>query len=193
MQGMFANSASDVATALVFDDLELASSDRSSMVARIRLRISELESVRLRQRLADSKAARFRQRICELNSKLKSGVIIPVLDYSSSYATVSCAPLFLVGFDLSPGLAALPQVQLHDYRQSLLSPRVPIDNESNDSGDDDPLHINYTTAALRLSRIAPADFNGDLFSSLSLVGPSDTVNDLEGVRARRRPDRPYRL
>ena len=60
-------------------------SDRSSVVARLRQRITELESVRLRQSNAEQEAARLRQRINELDSKFAGGESIPVPDNSSSY------------------------------------------------------------------------------------------------------------
>ena len=63
----------------VLHDPEPAPSDRSSVVARFRQRISELESLRLRQRIS------------ELERKFEVGVSISVPDNSSSYATVSSA------------------------------------------------------------------------------------------------------
>ena len=81
--------APDVVQDPVLHGPEPAPSDRSSMVARLRQRISELESVRLRQRIAEQEAARLRQRISELDSKFEGGVSIPVPDNSSSYATAA--------------------------------------------------------------------------------------------------------
>ena len=128
--------------------------------------MSELENVRLRQRIAEQEAARFLVHISELDSKCEDGVSIPVPDNSSSYATVSSAPL-PAGVDLPSSLAALLQVQSHDHGQGRPPPPAPIDNDLDDSGDDGLLHITYTTAAQRLSRTAPADFHGDPSSSSS--------------------------
>ena len=135
------------------------------MVVRLRQRITELESVRLRQRNAEQKAAILLQRINELGGKFAGGESIPVLDNSSSYATVSSAPQLPAGVDLPPGLAALLQVQSHDHGQCPPPPPAPIDNDLDDSGDDGPLHITYTTATQRLSRTAPPDSHGDPSSS----------------------------
>ena len=90
----------------------------SRAFARLRQRISELESVRLRQRIAELGSTRLRQRIGELESKFGDGVSISVPDSSSSYATVSESPL-LARVDLPLGLVGLSQVQSPDHGQGL--------------------------------------------------------------------------
>ena len=71
-------------------------SDKSSVIAQLKLRISELQS-------------RFTS---------GGGECIPVPDSAgSSFATMSSAPPPPAGVDLPPGLAALPQVQSHDHGQ----------------------------------------------------------------------------
>ena len=166
--------APDVVPDPVLHDPEPAPSDRSSVVARLRQRISELESVRLRQRIAELESTRLRQRTSELDNKFEDGVSIPVPDNSSSYATVSSASPLPARVELPPSLAALPQVQSHDHGQGLPPPPVPIDADLDDSGDDGPLHITYTGAAQRLSRTAPADPHGDPSSSSSYTSSSSS-------------------
>ena len=71
-------------------------SDKSSVIAQLKLRITELQS-------------RFTS---------GGGECIPVPDSAgSSFATMSSAPPPPAGVDLPPGLAALPQVQSHDHGQ----------------------------------------------------------------------------
>ena len=155
-------SAPDVVPDPVLHDLEPAPSDRSSVVARFRQRISELESLRLRQRIS------------ELERKFEVGVSISVPDNSSSYATVSSAPPLPARVDLPPDLAALLQIQSHDHGRGPPPPPAPIENDLDDSSEDDPLHITYTRAGQRLSRIAPADPHGDPSSSSSSTSLSSS-------------------
>ena len=68
----------------------------------------------------------------------------------------------------------LPQMQSHDYGQGPPPPPDPIDNDLDDSVDDGPLHITYTTAAQRLSRTAPANPHGDPPSSPSSTSSSSS-------------------
>ena len=148
--------------------------DKSSVIAQLKLRISELQS-------------RFTS---------GGGECIPVPDSAgSSYATAPPG-------DPPPGLAALPQVQPHDHGQDPPPPpdrmfpaterdrargfegpfsdfeRGALDklHAQDDAGlppnddqdmDDGPLHITYTTATQRPSRTAPADPHGDPSSSSS--------------------------
>ena len=64
--------APDVVPDPVLHDPGPAPSDRSSVVARLRQRITELESVRLRQRTAEQEAAHLLQRINELTASSKA-------------------------------------------------------------------------------------------------------------------------
>ena len=150
-------------------------SDKSSVIAQLKLRISELQS-------------RFTS---------GGGEGIPVPDSaSSSYATAPPG-------DPPPGLAALPQVQPHDHGQDPPQPpvmmypgterdrargfgdgpfsdfeRIALDrlhaqddaaqpHNDDQNMDDGPLHITYATATQRPSRTAPADPHGDPSSSSS--------------------------
>ena len=147
-----------VPEAPVFHDPEPAPSDRSSVVARLRQRISELEC------------------------KFEVGVGIPVPDNSSSYATVSYESSLPAGVDAPPGLAALPQVQSHGHGQGPPPPPAPIGVNLDDSEDDGPLHTTYAKTAQRPSRTAPADPRGDPSSS----PPSTSSSSSDRVKKKKK-------
>ena len=111
---MLEASGFDFAGNVVVPEIPPASSDRSSVVARLRQRINELEG------------------------KLEVGVGIPVPDNRSSYATLSSASALPARVDVPPGLSALPQVRSHGHGQDP-PPPPPIGVNADEFEDDGPL------------------------------------------------------
>ena len=127
-----------------FHDPAKAPFDRSSMVQRLRQHIKKLE--------------------CELQVGVGTGVPVN----SSSYATVFSTSPLSARVDLPPGLAALPQLQLHDHRQDSPLLPVPIEYDLCDSGNDGPL-LTFFKGIPRILMANPSGLRHLLHHPLSIA------------------------